>query len=172
MVIKTHFPVKSFGEISMSGYTCVTIIIFIFLLLWIMVEAIRYTYIPLENEKAQVIQTAIMELTDTIARQDEKLDVLEQYTVHYLEYIKTYESGYIDFSELLQKLQPLQTIPNPDYHKNIDEFNSIVSIINALNYSPHHEPILKKQCLRLQELLHPTKSLLAENLDYWELRMT
>lgn len=137
-----------------------------------MVEAIRYTYIPLENEKAQVIQTAIMELTDTIARQDEKLDVLEQYTSQYLEYIREYEAGRIAFSDLLQKLQPLQTIPNPDYHKNIDEFNSIVSIINALNYSPHHEPILKKQCLRLQELLHPEKALLTQNLDYWELRMT
>lgn len=135
------------------------------------VEAIRYTYVPLANEKEQVIHTAIMEIIHTVDRQEEKLDVLEQYTSQYLTYIKAYESGDMDGSELLQKLQPLQIIPNPEHNKNIDACNTIVSIINALTYSPQHEPILKDQCLRLQKLLDPQKSLLIDNLDYWELRM-
>lgn len=136
------------------------------------VEAIRYTYMPLEDEKSQVIHTAVMEIIHTVDRQEEKLDILEQYTSQYLEYIREYESGRIAFSDLLQKLQPLQTIPNPEQNKNIDRFNTIVSIINALNYSPHHELILKNQCTHLQELLEPEKSLLMENLDCWELRIT
>jgi len=86
-----------------------------------------------------------------------------------LEYIKAYEADTIKFSDLLQKLQPLQTLPNPEHNKNIDAFNTIVSIINALNYSEQHEPILKTQCLRLQELLYPQQAALLENLDYWQL---
>lgn len=134
----------------------------------IMVEAIRYEHMPLYNEKSLVINTAIMEITETISHQDEKLDVLEQYTSQYMQDIRHYESGKINFTSLLQKLQPLQAIPNPDYNKNIDEFNTIVSIINSLNYSPHHEQILRKQCLRIQELLDPEQMpLLVEKLECW-----
>ncbi len=132
-----------------------------------MVEAIRYEHMPLYTEKL-IIQTAIAELIDTISRQDEKLDVLEQYSSQYLEHIKLYTSGSIDFVNILQKLQPLQSIPNPDYNKNIDEFNTIASIINWLNYSPHHEKILKIQCIRMQELLDPERMpLVIEKLECW-----
>lgn len=133
-----------------------------------MVEAIQYTHMPLYNEKSQVINTAIIEITEIISRQDEKLDILEHYTSQYLSDIKWYESGVIDFATLLQKLQPLQLIPNPDCSKNIDEFNTIVSIINSLNYSPNHEQILKIQCIRIQELFNTEQMpLIVETLECW-----
>jgi len=132
-----------------------------------MVEAIRYEHMPLYTEKL-IIQAAVAELIDTISHQDKKLNLLEQYTSEYLGYIKSYQSGALDFTNLLQKLQPLQAIPNHDHNKNIDEFNAIVVIINALNHSPHHEPVLKEQCLRIQEILDPEHMpLVIETLKCW-----
>lgn len=133
-----------------------------------MIEAIRYEHVPLYNEKSQVINTAILEITETISRQDEKLDILEQYIAYYLPCIQDYQAGMIDFTTLLQKLQPLQRIPNPENNKNIDAFNIAATIINSLQYSPHHEPILHKQCLRIQELLDSEQMpLVVETLTCW-----
>jgi len=133
-----------------------------------MVEAIRYEHMPLYTEKLSIETAVIAELIETISRQDEKLDVLVQYTSEYLDYIRLYTSGSMDFVTILQKLQPLQTIPNHEQHKNIDEFNTIVSIINSLHYTPHHETILHTQCLRLQELLDPKQMpLVIETLQCW-----
>lgn len=141
---------------------------YIYIITTMMVEAIHYTHMPLYNEKSQVINTAIIEITETISRHDEKLDVLEQYMANYIVYIQDYQLGKIDFATLLQKLQPLQRIPNPENNKNIDAFNIAATIINSLQYSPHHEPILHTQCLRIQELLNPEHiPLIVETLTCW-----
>jgi hypothetical protein len=133
-----------------------------------MVEAIQYTHMPLYSEKLHVINTAMIEITETISRQDEKLDILEQYIAHYLPSIQDYQAGTIDFTTLLQQLQPLQLIPNPENNKNIDAFNIAATIINSLHYTPHHEPILQQQCLRIQKLLHPEQMpLIVDTLQCW-----
>jgi|GEM_PF-2046846 len=169
MLIKRAFYMYFFDELSSNCYNHKTTLPPLFCYLPIMVEAIRYTHMPLENEKTQVIHTAVMELTDTIMRQDQRLDIIEDYLSQHLDHINQYQSGSIDFVSLLQKLQPLQTIPNPDNNKNIDTFNTIVLIINALNYSPHHESILQTQCTRLQELLKSNHmSFVIEELVCWQ----
>ena len=108
-----------------------------------MVEAILYTQAPLDSEKNHVIGRAVDELCKTIERQDEKIDIIEHYIRQHLDHIKTYEANIIDFGMLLQRIQPLQTIPNNENNPNIEKLNSMITIINGLRDTTQHEIVFR-----------------------------
>lgn len=147
---------------TLSYYTCVSFICYDI----VMVEAILYTQAPLDSEKNHVIGRAVDELCKTIERQDEKIDVIEHYIHQHLDQIKTYEANIIDFGMLLQRIQPLQTIPNNENNPNIEKLNSMITIINGLRDTTQHEIVFRWLCQNMQELIHPERMSLLQQFAY------
>ena len=116
------------------------------------------------------MQTVLFELQYTFSRQQQKLDVIDTYRDTYLHDIWLYESGILAFGDVLQRLQPLETIPDTGAQNDtLVQFNAIVSQINALRNIQAHKLVFRKLCLRMQELLHPEKIGLLEQISMWEI---
>lgn len=134
------------------------------------VEAITYTQTPMKLEKAYIMQAVLFELQQTFLRQQQKLDVIDTYRDTYLQDIWLYESGLLSFGDVLQRLQPLEAIPDTgDKNGTLLQFNALVSQINALRNTGAHILVFRKLCLRLQKLLHPEKIGLLEQIETWEI---